>query len=170
MAVLQEARPTRKTEQALTATMDAMQALLLFHMDADRLVRPLRGPGTLEEFLSDETTHLYPESEPARRYLAVMHAVQDVRRALRGGGRPQQLGAKQHVMQDARRALRTDARLQPPARPRTSNKAAHHQLFLRALRTKLHSLGVSHSDITTLLRASGLLALTRTDRPDWTDK
>jgi hypothetical protein len=164
MEVLQGPRPTPKTEQALMAAMNAMQALLLFHVDADRLVQPLRGPGTLEEFLSGETTYLYPESEPARRYLAGMHAAQDVRHALRTSS-PPQLGVALHALQDAQRALRTDARLRPPARPgRPSSRAAHHQLFLRALRTKLHGLGVSHAGITILLRASGLLTLTRTDR------
>src|SRR5882672_502875 len=133
MDVLQE-RPTRKTEHALMTATDAMQALVLHHVDADRLVRNLCGPGTLEEFLSGETRHLYPQSEPARRYLAVMHAAQDVRRALRTASPPHQLDAVRHAVQDARRALRANVRLRPPARPvrnttprqSASNKAAHH--------------------------------------------
>ena len=83
---------------------------------------------------------LVADSGPARAYLTVLRA-----------------------LKDARRALQADRRLQSRPLP-TSNRNPPHQMLLGAVRETLHGLGVSYSDITILLHASGLLALTRAAR------
>lgn len=48
----------------------ALLDLIRYHWAADRMVRKLRAPGTLEEYVGGETEQLYTESEPALTYMA----------------------------------------------------------------------------------------------------
>ena len=114
----------------------ALRDLIRYHYAADREVRKLRGPGTLDEDMAGITERLYPEAEPGLTYMA------------------------------AHDLLSRDGRLNPPflSNRRPSTRTPLHQELIARVKDDLRRLGVGADDASDLIRYMGLLTLMRLDR------
>ena len=114
----------------------ALRDLIQYFRAADQMVRKVRGPGTLDEYLGGETEQLYPESEPALTFMAAHDLLSS--------------------------AVRLNPQFLQRSKPRTNNPP--HQQLIDDVKRQLDRLGVGTDDAANLIRYTGLLALMRLDR------
>ena len=130
-------KPMAAKLKRLKANADrALRDLIQYFRAADQMVRKVRGPGTLDEYVGGETEQIYAESEPALTFMAA------------------------HDM------LSRHGRLNPSflrrSKPPTNNPP--HQQLIDDVKRQLDRLGVGTDDAANLIRYTGLLALMRLDR------